>query len=457
MSKSRRCLSSSLSLLAMGTGCSLLLDPQVPGGVDGVLAKFGETCASDSDCESDMCNRRCTQSCAGGQTCPSGSSCESAICIFDGPPPITGTLRAGFLYVGPVSDHGWTLTHDEGRKYAEAHLTNVETTITPPVATADAEQFIQDFIDTGHNVIVGTSYDFLVPMLSAAQNNPDVNFLLCSGFMTGPNLGSYFAHMEQSVYLAGYLAGKKTRTNRIGAIGPVVIPETIRHINAFARGARDANPNARVLVRWVYAWFNPPEEEAATRELVNAGVDIVYGQTDTSIPVEISSTLSTTNTGSAATDGLPVYSIGYDNKNGCNKAPDRCLTSAYWNWGPMVTRILKSMQDGTWKPRDPIFEQMKSDPEDSTVHLAPFNPTLVTTQEAIDVEQLVSRLTATTVEALYYPFRPVLRDNKGNIRVNTGNLLNDSDLLSMCWFVEGIYELDGTTPAAVPMGCVGDR
>jgi basic membrane protein A len=445
-------------ILALGPGCSVLLNPELPGGIDGTLLKFGQTCTVDGDCESNMCDRRCTQACNANTTCPSGTSCEGQVCEFDGPPPLTGTIKAGYLYVGPVGDHGWTLTHEEGRMYTEANLSDFESTFAPSVSTAAAPQAIDDFIASGSNVIIATSFDFLVPMLSAAQNNPDVNFLLCSGFMTGPNLGSYFAHMEQAIYMTGYLAGLKTKTNKIGAVGPVVIPETVRHINAFARGARDANPNAKVLVRWVYAWFAPPEETQATIDLVNAGADIIFGQTDTTIPVEVSSTLTTTNTGSPATDNLPVYSIGYDNKDSCERfAPDRCLASAYWQWGPMVTKILQEMRDGTWKPRVPIFDQMKSDPAQSTVYVSPLNESIVESDIRIEVEGLISLLTANTAEAKYYPFRPPLRDNKGVTRVATGSLPSDTDLINMCWFTEGTFELDGITPAAVPMQCIGVR
>ncbi|MCK6551604.1 BMP family ABC transporter substrate-binding protein [Myxococcota bacterium] len=441
------------TLLAL-TSCSLILDPQLPDDTT-TLAKFGEACDAGEDCETGLCRTsRCTETCT--TSCPTGSTCTSNVCEFDGPPPLD-ELRVGFLYVGPVGDHGWTLTHDESRRYVDETLPYVSTRFAPSVTTADADAVIEEFIRQGDNVIVGTSFDFLVPMLSKASNYPDVRFLLCSGFQTGPNLGSYFARMEQPIYMAGFLAGKVTKTNRVGLVGSVVIPETVRHINAFTRGLRDANPEARAVVRWVYAWFNPPEETAATQELVAEGVDVIFGQTDTTIPLEVSKTMTTTNTGSRETDGLPVYSIGYDNKDSCDRfAPERCLTSAYWNWGPMLRDILEDIHEGTWKPRVPVYDQMKSDPSESTVYLSEIDTTLVPTEDRLPVEMLISAMTAPTPEAKYYPFRPPLYDNTGTLRVATGQLPTDEDLLDMCWYVDGVYDVGGTV-GVVPAACVGTR
>ena len=365
---------------------------------------------------------------------------------------IEGTVDIGYLYVGPVGDHGWTKTHDDGRIALEMNLGDaVRTRYAPSVSAADAPEVIEEFIARGDDVIIGTSFDFLVPIQAAAANHPDRKFLICSGFQTSPNLGSYFGRMEQVMFQAGVLAGRMTRSDRIGVVGPVVIAETVRLTNAFAEGARSVNPDARVLIRWTYAWFDPEEETAATDELVASGADVILGQTDTPVPVMHSATLE-------ALDGGPVYSIGYDNPDTCDFAPGRCLASAYWHWGPMVTEIISSMRDGSWEPSEPIYEQMQPDPQDSVVYLSPLDPAgPVPTAVRLEVEQLVATLTADTPEARYWPFRGPVRDTTGAVRIASGALPTDRDLLRMCWHVEGVYEVDGTTPAQVPNVCQGDH
>src|SRR5690606_200853 len=121
------------------------------------------------------------------------------------------------------------------------------------------------------------------------------------------------------------------------------------------------NSEARVMIRWVFAWFDPEAEAAAADELVDAGVDIVFGHTDTTVPIETANTRST--------EEVPIYTIGYDNPDSCHFAPETCLTSAYWNWGPIVTRLLREMMAGTWRPDRLPWEPMLADPQESTVYL----------------------------------------------------------------------------------------
>lgn len=424
-------------------GCSLALDPQIADGE----GAFGTACESSSDCASAVCrDRRCTQACEG--SCPNGNPCGGdGFCDFVGPAP-KPTLQVGMLYVGPVGDHGWTKAHDDSRMYFLERLDDTTAMFAPSVAATDAQARIDEFVARGDNVIIGTSFDFLTAVQSAALRYPDVNFLLCSGFQSGPNLGSYFGRMYQVMYQAGRLAGQVTRTNKIGIVGPIVIPETVRHVNAFTQGVRSVNSEAQVVVEWAFAWFAPEAEAAAANALLDAGVDVVFGHTDTTIPIETANARTTTEN--------PLFTIGYDNPDSCAFAEETCITSAYWNWGPIVTRLLSQMQQGTWNPNELPWDQMQADPDASTAYLAPISTRLVSSSIRLDVEGLVDDLSEPGPDGLYLPFRGPIRDTSGTLRFAEGTTPTDRDLLNMCWHVQGVYDVDGN-PAAVPAGCVGDR
>lgn len=366
-----------------------------------------------------------------------------------GRPPIDGPIRAGLIYIGPVGDHGWTKAHDDSRLHVEEVIPELDAHFMPSVSPADVETVIDDFVAAGDNVIITTSHDFLVGTQAAALRHPDVNFLICSGFATGPNLGSYFGRMYQGMYMAGRLAGHATRSRRIGYVGAVVIPETVGHINAFTLGARSVDPEIQVSVRWVGQWFAPEDEAAATNELIDAGADVIFGETDTTTPIE-------TSAARTSLTGEPVYSIGYDNPDSCTFAPDRCLASVYWNWGPALERILLQMRDGEWDPSVIVWDSMDADPERSTFYLSPIDPDLVPTSARLDVEGLIPTLTGSDDAARVRPFVGPLRDTGGAERVAAGGLATDEQILRMCWHVEGVVGLDGQ-PASVPVECVGDR
>ena len=358
--------------------------------------------------------------------------------------------QVGFLYVGPVGDHGWTKAHDVGREYLEANLENVTTRYQPSVIPADAVGVMEEFIADGDNVLITTSFDFLSSTQTAAANYPDANFLNCSGFVSSPNLGSYFGRMYQVWYLAGIVAGHMTEqsgSDRIGVVGPVVIPETVRHLNAMTLGARSVNPDVEIHVEWIHAWFDIEQEPVVTQRLIDAGADVIVSKTDTTIPLETVDALS-----ESEDYPYPIFSIGYDNEDSCSFAPDTCLTAPYWNWGPLYSRLVQQMLDGTWDPHAKVWDQVKIDAEESTVYLAPINER-VPTSVVMLVEETFAMLAEP--ENGHFPFVGSLYDAQGDRRQSSDEEMSDDELLRMCWYVQGVIDENGA-PAAVPGGCGGD-
>ncbi|MCC7538763.1 MAG: BMP family ABC transporter substrate-binding protein [Deltaproteobacteria bacterium] len=456
-------------------GCSLILNPD-PGGGPAPMGdpRYGLRCAVDNECgpgESCRANR-CTTACSGSSPCAGDGIAEcgaSGFCEFLTPPPIEGTINVGYLYVGPVGDFGWTATHEEGRVYVQENLMDVATHYAPSVSTANAPAEIEKFLTEGadgmpgtgdeDDVVIATSFDFLAPMQQAALQNPDRNFLGCALFTNGPNLGSYFSRMEQVMWLGGRLAAQVTESNRIGIIGPVTIPETVRHINAFTLGVRSKNPQAKVIVRWTGEWFNPEEETQATMELVAAGVDVLYGQTDTRVPQEVLRDMNIRSIDIEETmgedeSGRPILTFGHDNQNACDGDPS-CVASLGYNWGPMLVQILQDMRDGRWRPDISIWEQMRSDPAVSSVYLTQINRAHVPSAVQLDVESFIPMLAGS--EGTYLAFRGPVRDNTGRLRIPEGDEPDDDALLRMCWFVDGVFDYEDVDQPAVVPDCVGDR
>ncbi len=352
--------------------------------------------------------------------------------------------QVGFLYVGPVGDHGWTKAHDDGRIYLEEALPQVTTHYQPSVLAADALSVMEEFIADGDNIIITTSFDFLSATQSAAANYPGVSFLNCSGFVSSPNLGSYFGRMYQVWYLAGMVAAYVSTKGRIGVVGPVVIPETVRHLDALTLGAREVNPDIVVHVEWIDNWYDVDLEPEVTEDLIDAGADVIVSKTDTTIPLETVENLTTLLE--------PLYSIGYDNEDSCSLVGDSCLTSPYWNWGPLYARLVQQMIDGTWDPFDVVWDQVQASPEDSTVYLAEMTDA-VPSSVRMEVEIVQARLA--DAENIHLPFVGPISDNTGVLRVADGDEMTDEELLRMCWYVDGVIDADGN-PAEVPGGCGGD-
>lgn len=329
-------------------------------------------------------------------------------------------IKAGFIYVGPVGDAGWTYSHDQGRKEMEA-LPFVEpsTYIESVPEGAESARVITGLVRKGHNLVFTTSFGYMDATLDVAKRNKDVVFMHCSGYKTAENVGNYFGRMYEPRYLSGIVAGKMTKADRIGYVAAFPIPEVIRGINAFTLGVRSVNPKAEVRVVWTQTWFDPGIERDAADSLLDVGADVLTMHQDAPATLQ-------------AAEARGAYVIGY-NTDMRSFAPNAFLTAPVWNWGPLYSKIAREVQDGTWKPES-IWWGMQQD----LVRLAPLNDKI-----PAEVKKLVAEKTEAIKTGKLHPFTGPIKDQKGEIQVAAGVIPSDGDLLSMSFFVEGVQ---GTIP-----------
>jgi len=170
-------------------------------------------------------------------SCLIASTLSAAACAAE-------PLKAAFVYIGPTGDHGWTYSHDQGRKALEADA-KIQTTFVENVPeTADAERVFRDLAQKGYKVIFGTSFGYMNQMQKVARAFPNTVFMHATGYKTAANLGVYDARTYEGAYLLGVVAGKMSKSGKLGVVGSIPIPEVIRNINAFTLGARSVNPAA---------------------------------------------------------------------------------------------------------------------------------------------------------------------------------------------------------------------
>src|SRR5438067_806000 len=193
-------------------------------------------------------------------------------------------LKVAFAYVVPVGDGGWTFAHDNARKAMEKEFGDkVKTSFVENVPEgADAERVIRDMAANGNKLIFGTTFGYMEPMLKVAQDFKDVKFEHATGYKTADNLRTYDSRTYEGAYMAGVIAGKMTKTNTLGVVGSIPIPEVVRNINSFTMGAQSVNPKVKTKVVWVGEWHNPPKETEAATSLINGGADVLMQNTDSS-------------------------------------------------------------------------------------------------------------------------------------------------------------------------------
>ena len=196
-------------------------------------------------------------------------------------------LKVGFIYVGPVGDHGWSYQHDVGRQAIEkAFPGKVTTTFVESVPEADSERAIEQLARTGHGLIFTTSFGFMEPTLKVAKKYPNIKFEHATGYKRADNLATYAAKFHEGRYIIGQIAGKMTKTGTIGYVGAFPIPEAVAGINAYFLGAQSVNPNVKLKVGWANSWYDPAKEGDAAKALLDQGVDMLAQHTDSPAPIQ---------------------------------------------------------------------------------------------------------------------------------------------------------------------------
>ncbi len=244
----------------------------------------------------------------------------------DGKP--ADVLKVGFLCVGPITDWGFNYAHNQGRLLLEKQSRGlVQTTIAEKIPeSAEAERVLEKMIAQGNKLIFTTSYGFLEPALRVAQRHPDVTFMQINRFQTAKNLGSYFSHQYQPMYLAGLVAGRMTKTNKLGFVAAHPVPPLVQAINSFTLGARSVNPKAETKVVFINNWSDAPLETEAVKSLAETGCDVIAHAQDNQMSIL------------PACESLGLYSVGFYT-DAHQLAPKGWLTGACLDWGPFYSKV----------------------------------------------------------------------------------------------------------------------
>jgi basic membrane protein A and related proteins len=246
-------------------------------------------------------------------------------------------LKIAFAYVGPVSDGGWNFAHDNGRKAVEKEFgERVATSFTENVPEGpDAERVLRDTAGQGNKLIFGTTFGFMDYMLKVARDHKDVKFEHATGYKTAENLRAYASRTYEGADMAGVIAGGMTKSNVLGVVGSVPIPEVVRNINSFTLGAQSVNPKIRTKVVWVNKWFDPPKETEAAQSLLNAGADVLFQNTDSTAVLQTA-------------EKAGKYAFGW-NSDMAAHGPKAHLGSAIINWSPYYIKATRDVLESTWQ------------------------------------------------------------------------------------------------------------
>ncbi len=333
-------------------------------------------------------------------------------------------IKVGVLHIGdPADGAGYSYAHDTGivemqkaiglRDDQIIRKNNIEDTNDTAIETA-----LNELIEAGCNIIFATSWGYMEKVNEAAAAHPEIIFSHCSGYMSNDtNFNNYFGQIYQARYLAGIVAGLKTKSNKIGYVAAQNNnnPEVTGGIDAFALGVKSVNPDAKVYVKVTNTWFDLQKEKAAAVALLDEGCDVITQHQDTTQPM-------------VAAQERGAYGIGY-NSDMAKQVPDAVLTSVVWHWGVYYTAAVQAAIDGTWTA-DNYFKGMKE---------GLLGLTELTDLCAEGTQEKVDEATQKILSGELKVFAGEIKDNEGTVRVKAGESLDDAYIAGQInWYVDNV-------------------
>lgn len=325
-------------------------------------------------------------------------------------------MKVAFVYVSPANEEGWSSQHDLGRQYVQDKFGDkIKVTMLDNIPeNADAERVIRDLAQQGNKLIFATSFGYMNGVMKVARAFPNVYFEHATGYKTAANVKNYTARFYQARYLAGKLAGATTKSNILGYVAAMPIPEVLQGINAYTLGARSVNPDATVRVVWTSAWYDPGKEADATKSLIGQGADVITHHTN-----------STAVASTCEEAKVPVISYHSAMKKA---APTMLIGAVVHRWEDYYAGQIQAVLDDKWN-NTPVWGGA---PENMIAleAVSPKTPAKVVE----DINQTFDKM----AKREFHPFTGPIVDNEGKEQIPAGQTATDAQLQNMMYFVQGV-------------------
>jgi len=238
-------------------------------------------------------------------------------------------MKVAGIHASPVENAWNSCLHKALQDAAKEGV--IEYVFSEGVSGTDYPRAMREYAEQGNKLIIGEAYAVEKEARQVAVDYPDTAFVLgSSGDQAGSNFGVFGTWNHDGAYLAGMLAGKMTKSNVVGSVGAMPIPEVNMLINAFAEGVKAVNPNAKHLVAFIGTFFDPPKAREAGLAQIDAGADILFGE-------RIGTADAAKERKIKAVGSLIDYTPRY---------PDTVFANALWGFRPILNAAIADVAAG---------------------------------------------------------------------------------------------------------------
>ncbi|MDX0411711.1 BMP family protein [Sinorhizobium medicae] len=238
-------------------------------------------------------------------------------------------IKVAGIHASPV-ENAWNSVLHKALQDAAAEGA-IEYVFSEGVSGTDYPRAMREYAEQGVRLIIGEAYAVEKQARDVAADYPETAFVLgSSGKEAGENFGVFGTWNHDGAYLAGMLAGKMTKSNVVGSVGAIPIPEVNMLINAFAAGVKAVNPEAKHLVAFIGTFFDPPKAREAGLAQIDAGADILFGE-------RIGTADAAKERGLKSVGSLIDYTPRY---------PETVFANALWGFRPILDSAIADVSAG---------------------------------------------------------------------------------------------------------------
>lgn len=255
----------------------------------------------------------------------------------ENPTPPNGAMDLAIVFdKGGVGDKSFNDSAERGRARAEKEL-GLGTKTVASRTDLDYSTNLENLSKLNYKLIVAVGGGMQKALETVAPKFPNTMFAIIDGESKADNVVGIRFREEEGSFLAGVLAGRMTKTNKLGFVGGKKIPLIEKFEYGFRAGVHAVNPHAVVIAKYTEDWDNVAKGKDAALACHAEGADVVYhaaGRCGLGVF-------------DAAEEGK-FYAIGVDS-NQDDLKPGIILTSVVKGVDEQVFRMSQEMKEGKLK------------------------------------------------------------------------------------------------------------
>lgn len=196
----------------------------------------------------------------------------------------TALMRVSVVYPGDcLGDSSYCDVLYNGVQKTKAEL-NVE--ITEMESNFETWDMQLQAAAENSGLVITSGYQMADPISRVAPEFPDVMFVIFDAAVDLPNVVSFTYRVNEGTFLAGAIAGLKSKTGKVGYLGGANVPLLHEFEAGYLAGVKAVNPDAEIMRSYVaddqQGFYDPVKGQEIATAQYDSGVDVIYTMADQS-------------------------------------------------------------------------------------------------------------------------------------------------------------------------------